>query len=75
MGLDEDAVDDAQFKPGDVVKLKSGGPKMTVQNMSPVIGGRGWTVRCDWFAGSKKEQGVFAPEQLVHFTEAPSSGE
>ena len=75
MDLDEDAGDDAQFKPGDVVKLKSGGPKMTVQKTSRGIGDRGWTVRCDWFAGSKKEQGVFAPEQLVHFTEAPATGE
>lgn len=40
--------DTAEFKPGDVVRLKSGGPKMTVEFV------RGNEVNCIWF-GSEKD--------------------
>ena len=50
-----------KFKIGDIVKLKSGGPDMTVQDDSNV----GETVYwCQWFAGKKLERGRFAPESL-----------
>jgi uncharacterized protein YodC (DUF2158 family) len=43
------------FKPGDVVKLKAGGPKMTVESdpyESTIIVG-GHTVKCVWFDDEK----------------------
>ena len=51
------------FNIGDLVKLKSGGPKMTVTRVDNL--GIRTIVRCTWFAGSKKEQGEFPPEALV----------
>ena len=51
------------FNIGDLVKLKSGGPKMTVTRVDNL--GIRTIVRCTWFAGSKKEQGDFPPEALV----------
>jgi len=44
---------------GDIVKLKSGGPEMTVQKEY----GDG-TYRCQWFAGKKLEGGIFPVESL-----------
>jgi len=54
-----------QFKPGDVVMLKSGGPKMTVNAVGEQFGGaiRVW---CDWFDGTKKLSGNFEPNSLKH---------
>jgi uncharacterized protein YodC (DUF2158 family) len=49
----------AEFKPGDLVKLKSGGPTTTVKGT--VMSG----LQCQWFAGAKLEMGVFAAESLV----------
>ena len=51
------------FDIGDLVKLKSGGPKMTVTRVDNL--GIRKIVRCTWFTGSKKEQGDFPPETLV----------
>jgi uncharacterized protein YodC (DUF2158 family) len=48
------------FKPGDVVVLKSGGPKMTVEGS----GSSGREVTCVWFAEEDVQRGVFAPETL-----------
>ncbi|MCO5152566.1 MULTISPECIES: YodC family protein [unclassified Shinella] len=47
------------FKVGDIVQLKSGGPKMTVVqiNSSTIIS-------CSWFAGAKHERGAFHPDAL-----------
>ncbi len=47
------------FKVGDVVQLKSGGPKMTVGEISSST-----TVWCVWFVGDKKDGGTFAVEVL-----------
>jgi uncharacterized protein YodC (DUF2158 family) len=41
-----------QFKPGDTVTLKSGGPHMTI---TKIDGGRAW---CEWFDG-KAPQGRY----------------
>lgn len=49
------------FNTGDIVKLKSGGPDMTVQG--EVIGHRG-TFNCQWFAGKKLERGNFNSDSL-----------
>ena len=49
------------FKVGDIVKLKSGGPDMTVQSV-PADPERPLT--CQWFAGKKLENGRFSVESL-----------
>jgi uncharacterized protein YodC (DUF2158 family) len=46
------------FKPGDIVQLKSGGPRMTVM----IRGGR---IFCTWFTGDKREASSFEPATLV----------
>ncbi|SOT45109.1 YodC family protein [Burkholderia cenocepacia] len=53
-----------QFNIGDVVKLKSGGPAMTV-SLVQAISGKIY-VDCKWFAGAKAEASRFQPEMLVH---------
>ena len=50
----------AAFEVGDIVKLKSGGPEMTVQI---VLEGRNM-YRCQWFAGKKLESGDFPAGSL-----------
>lgn len=53
-----------EFSAGDVVQLKSGGPKMTVDK----TGNAGMTgepaVWCVWFEGNKKMTSTFAPTSL-----------
>ena len=49
-----------KFKVGDLVKLKSGGPTMTVNSWKHY--GR-W--ECTWFSGKKHETGEFSPDALV----------
>jgi uncharacterized protein YodC (DUF2158 family) len=53
---------ESEFKVGDIVVLKSGGPKMTVSEVNdiPVA-----FIRTTWFAGSKNEKGNFPPEALM----------
>jgi len=48
-----------QFESGDIVQLKSGGPKMTVTRC-----GKDGEVYCTWFGGSKKESAAFPPQTL-----------
>ena len=55
---------DLSFKVGDIVVLKSGGPKMTVTQIDTAMG-----VRTTWFAGSKMDQGWFPAETLVAVTD------
>ena len=52
-----------EFNPGDVVVLKSGGPKMTV-SMTGDDNFQRPTVWCDWFEGSKKVSNTFPPTSL-----------
>ncbi|WP_089681935.1 YodC family protein [Billgrantia gudaonensis] len=49
-----------KFVVGDVVKLKSGGPEMTVNSYL----GRLDKYSCQWFAGKKLEQGSFPEDSL-----------
>ena len=61
----------SEFQKGEVVRLKSGGPNMTVEN----VGQRGMTgdptVWCVWFDLERKRQrDTFTPEALER---APSS--
>ena len=54
----------ATFKPGDKVQLKSGGPVMTVAAV-PDIPLDGAKINCQWFSGSKLQDGWFNPSSLV----------
>ena len=53
----------SEFQPGDVVVLKSGGPKMTVDQTGDDSLGRA-AVWCDWFEGNKKISDTFPPTSL-----------
>jgi uncharacterized protein YodC (DUF2158 family) len=52
-------VTEKQFNVGDVVQLKSGGPKMTVTKVDS-----NW-VTCNWFEGSKVHVDLFPPDALA----------
>jgi len=50
------------------VKLRSGGPDMTVNRVYPASALNGTTTatyNCQWFAGEKLENGTFPPDSLV----------
>lgn len=46
------------IKVGDVVQLKSGGPKMTVNEITDAA------ANCVWFVGGSRESGIFHPSSL-----------
>jgi uncharacterized protein YodC (DUF2158 family) len=52
------------FNVGDIVQLKSGGPKMTVNVLMKVGGFHGGEYLCQWFGGKKLEQGYFPSDSL-----------
>ncbi|TXD37906.1 DUF2158 domain-containing protein [Lujinxingia vulgaris] len=54
---------EARFKAGDIVVLKSGGPKMTIQEDSNRPPHR---YECKWFSGSKVQRDWFAEESLAY---------
>jgi uncharacterized protein YodC (DUF2158 family) len=54
---------EGQFKEGDTVQLKSGGPVMTVEKIASY--GNEIKAACIWFEGSKKMQGTFKPSSLT----------
>lgn len=49
-----------EFVVGNIVKLKSGGPEMTVKAVND---DRDYYT-CQWFAGKKLEQGIFPGDSL-----------
>ena len=49
-----------EFVVGNIVKLKSGGPEMTVKS----VHGEQDLYTCQWFAGKKLEQGNFPGDSL-----------
>lgn len=51
-----------QFKAGDVVQLKSGGPKMTITSVGDNYGTM--TAWCAWFEGTKQQTGHFPVEAI-----------
>lgn len=51
----------SQFKVGDVVRLKSGGPRMTIVSLKA---GMTSDHRCSWFEGAQPKDGHFPPEAL-----------
>lgn len=58
-----------QIKAGDVVVLKSGGPKMTVSKIGIAGGSDTTSAWCDWFEGTKPQKGVFPLTSLQVFEE------
>lgn len=52
---------EAKFNAGDCVKLKSGGPAMTIARVTD--GG----IECSWFADGSLQHGSFTPESLKSF--------
>ena len=58
-----------KFVVGAIVKLKSGGPEMTVKEaVTNLNGAETGNYRCQWFAGKKLDSGVFPYESLVAAT-------
>jgi len=57
---------DREFKVGEQVRLKSGGPVMTIENIGnyPMGPNTGDSAKCVWFDGTKKSEGLFAPATL-----------
>lgn len=58
------------FNPGDVVVLKSGGPKMTVEEVGEYLLGIG--AKCIWFDGKTRKEEVFALQTIARYD--PTSG-
>jgi len=54
----------SEIKPGDVVRLKSGGPKMTVQKIGEYMA-VGHGAQCVWFDGNKESTKVFGLAALA----------
>jgi uncharacterized protein YodC (DUF2158 family) len=57
-----------EFKAGDVVKLKSGGPQMVVMETGDYAAGMGTGpkdgVKCEWYEKGKRVEDVFATTSL-----------
>lgn len=54
-----------KFNAGDLVQLKSGGPKMTVEKWLP----HNDAYKCTWFSGAKHNAESFAEDSLQLFVE------
>jgi len=50
-----------KYKIGDIVRLKSGGPSMTVRGFTSELEE---LLECQWFAGDKLQFGVFHPDAV-----------
>lgn len=50
------------LKIGDVVQIKSGGPKMTIEDIGEYNSEQ--KAYCTWFDGNKKNSDLFKPEAL-----------
>ena len=55
------------FEVGQIVKLKSGGPEMTINQVIINASTKkpSGSYRCQWFAGKKLDSGVFPLKSLV----------
>lgn len=56
-----------EFKTGEVVKLKSGGPDMTIEWIKNSIGGdrKPVSANCVWFEDKEVKRGEFRLDNLV----------
>jgi uncharacterized protein YodC (DUF2158 family) len=54
----------SEFKPGDIVQLKSGGPRMTVS-----LPDEGYGCQCQWFVGDELKTGTFPDKTLQRASE------
>ena len=64
----------ASYKIGDVVRLKSGGPPMTVTSVESGDNDVGYVAFCIWFnAKGNEKSGHYPAAALVPVTEAPVS--
>lgn len=54
----------SDFKPKDIVRVRSGGPKMTVTQVGQRALSGAEAVWCTWFVGSKKHEDTFDPAAL-----------
>jgi uncharacterized protein YodC (DUF2158 family) len=51
---------ETEFEVGDVVQLKSGGPKMTIENIGKYgMGSTKDEAKCVWFDGTKRNEALF----------------
>jgi len=57
-----------EFEIGEIVRLKSGGPDMTVESYISAYG----RYTCQWFAGKKLESGDFKEASLERKTPGAS---
>ena len=57
-----------KFQPGDVVRLKSGGPKMTVRGYDPIDGEE---VTCEWMSNNAIQERSFHQSTLELFVNPP----
>lgn len=65
-----------KFEVGQVVKLKSGGPDMTIESLRKNFDTKAFLgeYSCQWFAGKKLEKGIF-PEQSLELVEDENENE
>jgi len=61
----------SDFKEGDLVQLKSGGPAMTVQKVNEFSEGR-IIIDCQWFVDEKLQTARFDPTLLVKAGKEPN---
>jgi uncharacterized protein YodC (DUF2158 family) len=47
------------FNVGDIVRLKSGSPKMTIQKIDEYNFDKFYSAICQWFDGDKSKEGTF----------------
>ena len=55
---------DSELRVGDIVKLKSGGPNMTVAKIDINLAAKKNEIQCKWFAGKSLQMGTFNPQTL-----------
>jgi uncharacterized protein YodC (DUF2158 family) len=60
----------AEFNVGEVVRLKSGGPQMTVTMVPESSGG---SYKCEWFEGATPKEGFFPGAALQTRPSPPRS--
>ena len=61
---------ETEFQAGDVVKLKSGGPAMTVQDVG--LGTENTGVKCIWFSSNDMKREEVFRSVLLKRTQAPA---